>query len=166
MANALPQAIGAQFLYPDRQVIAMCGDGGFSMLMGDLLTIASYDLPIKIIVYNNGTLGFVSLEMRASGLPNWQTEMKNPNFAKLAEAVGVRGIRIEQANEVESSLKSALQHKGPVLIDAVTDPNVVSLPPNITLNEMEGFSLGMSKMVLSGHIDAVLGTIKSNWRSL
>ena len=166
MANALPQAIGAQFLYPERQVIALCGDGGFSMLMGDLLTVATYDLPIKIIVYNNSTLGFVSLEMRASGLPDWQTGMKNPNFAQLAKAVGVRGIRIEQASEVESSLKSAMQHQGPVLIDLMTDPNAVSLPPNITLKEMEGFSLGMSKLALSGHIDAVLDTIKDNWRSL
>jgi pyruvate dehydrogenase (quinone) len=104
--------------------------------------------------------------MLASGIPDWQTQMKNPNFAKLAEAVGVRGIRIEKASEVESSIKCALQHKGPVLIDAVTDPNVISLPPDITLSEMEGFSLGMSKMALSGHIDAVLDTIKSNWRSL
>jgi len=166
MACALPQAIGAQFLYPDRQVIAMCGDGGFSMLMGDLLTIASYDLPVKVIVYNNGALGFISLEMRANGLPDWQTEMKNPNFAQLAEVVGIRGIRIEQASDVESSLKKAMQHKGPVLIDVVTDPNVISLPPNITLKEMEGFSLGMSRLALSGHIDAVVKTLKHNWRSL
>ena len=166
MANALPQAIGAQFLYPDRQVIAMCGDGGFSMLMGDLLTIASYDLPVKIIVYNNGSLGFVSLEMRASGLPDWQTDMNNPNFARLAEAVGVRGIRIEQAGDVESSLQSAMQHKGPVLLDVMTDPNVISLPPNVTLKEVEGFSFGLSRLALSGNIDAVVATLKDNWRSL
>ena len=104
--------------------------------------------------------------MRASGLPDWQTEMKNPNFAQLAEVVGIRGIRIEQNSDVESSLKSAMQHKGPVLIDVVTDPNVISLPPNITLKEMEGFSLGMSRLALSGHIDAVVDTLKDNWRSL
>lgn len=144
----------------------MCGDGVFSMLMGDLLTIASYDLPVKIIVYNSGTLGFVSLEMRAVSLPDWQTGMKNPNFAQLAEAVGVRRIRIERAGDVESSLTSAMQRRGPVLIDTVTDPNAVYLPPDITLREMEGFSLGMSKLALSAHIDAVVNSPKDNWRSL
>ena len=104
--------------------------------------------------------------MRASGMPNWQTDMNNPNFAQLAEAVGVRGIRIEQASDIEFSLKVAMQHKGPVLIDVVTDPNVVSLPPNITLKEMQGFSLDMSRLALSGHIDAVVGTLKDNLRSL
>ncbi len=166
MANALPQAIGAQLLYPDRQIVAMCGDGGFSMLMGDLLTIASYQLPIKIFIYNNSSLGFVSLEMRASGLPDWQTDMTNPDFAKLAEATGIKGIRIENTSEVESSIKEALMHDGPVVIDVLTDPNAISLPPNVTLKEVEGFTLGMTRLVLSGHVDAVVDTIESNWRSL
>jgi pyruvate dehydrogenase (quinone) len=164
MASAMPQAIGAQLLYPDRQVVALCGDGGFTMLMGDLLTLVQYDLPIKIVVYNNGALGFINLEMRSVGLPEFETELKNPDFSKLAEAVGILGVRIEDPADVRASLARALAHPGPALIDLVTDPNALSLPPKITLSQVEGFAIGMSKLALSGHVDAVLETIKSNWR--
>ncbi|HTD16845.1 MAG TPA: thiamine pyrophosphate-dependent enzyme, partial [Chthoniobacterales bacterium] len=131
MANALPQAIGAQLAFPGRQVISMSGDGGLAMLMGDLLTVTQYDLPIKILVFNNSALGMVKLEMEVAGLPDYQTDLKNPNFAKLAEAIGIMGVRIENPADISSGLKKALQHSGPALIDVVTDPNAVSLPSHI-----------------------------------
>ena len=164
MANALPQAIGAQCCYPGRQVIAMCGDGGFAMLMGDLLTITQYNLPIKIVVFNNSALGMIKLEMAVGGFPDYQTDLKNPNFAKLAEAVGMMGVRIENPADVSSGLEKALQHSGPALIDVVTDPNALSLPSHIAPEMVVGFGLTMGKLVLSGHIDEVLDTIETNIR--
>ncbi|HUI75939.1 MAG TPA: thiamine pyrophosphate-dependent enzyme, partial [Candidatus Acidoferrum sp.] len=164
MANALPQAIGAQCCYPGRQVVAMCGDGGLAMLMGDLLTLTQYDLPVKVLVFNNSVLGMVKLEMEVAGLPDYQTNLKNPNFAKLAEAIGMMGVRIENPADVSSGLKKALQHSGPALIDVVTDPNALSLPSHIAPEMMVGFGLTMGKLVLSGHIDEVLDTIETNIR--
>jgi pyruvate dehydrogenase (quinone) len=166
MANALPQAIGAQCCYPDRQVIAMCGDGGLAMLMGDLLTLTQHNLPIKIVVFNNSALGMVKLEMEVAGLPDYQTDLKNPNFAKLAEAIGIMGVRIENPADVSTGLKKALQHSGPALIDVVTDPNVVSLPSHIAPEMVVGFGLAMGKLVLSGHIDEVVDTIETNIRHI
>jgi pyruvate dehydrogenase (quinone) len=166
MANALPQAIGAQCCYPDRQVIAMCGDGGLAMLMGDLLTLTQHNLPIKIVVFNNSALGMVKLEMEVAGLPDYQTDLKNPNFAKLAEAIGIMGVRIENPADVSTGLKKALQHSGPALIDVVTDPNVVSLPSHIAPEMVVGFGLAMGKLVLSGHIDEVVDTIETNSRHI
>jgi pyruvate dehydrogenase (quinone) len=165
MANALPQAIGAQFLYPERQVISMSGDGGFAMLMGDFLTLTQYDLPVKVILFNNSALGMVKLEMEAFGIPDWQTDLKNPNFAKVAEAMGVLGVRIEDPAEVRSGLQRALAHPGPALVDVVTDPNALSMPPHITAEQVEGFALSMSKLVLSGHVDEVVATVEANWRN-
>jgi pyruvate dehydrogenase (quinone) len=164
MANAVPQAIGAQLLFPRRQVIAIAGDGGLAMLMGDLLTLVQYDLPIKVVVFDNSALGMVKLEMEVAGLPDWQTDLKNPNFAKLAEAIGIMGIRIEDPADVRSGLKQALQHPGPALVDVVTDPNALSLPSHITADQVEGFALTMGKLVLSGHIDEVVDTIEANIR--
>jgi pyruvate dehydrogenase (quinone) len=166
MANALPQAIGAQCAYPGRQVIAMCGDGGFAMLMGDILTITQYDLPIKLLVFNNGALGMIKLEMAVAGLPDYQTDLKNPNFAKLAEAVGMMGIRIENPADISSGIKKALQHSGPALIDVVTDSNALSLPSHISSDQVVGFGLTWGKLVLSGHIDEVLDTIETNVRHI
>lgn len=166
MANALPQAIGAQLCYPGRQVIAMCGDGGFAMLMGDLLTLTQYNLPIKVLVFNNSALGMVKVEMEVAGLPDYQTDLKNPNFAKLAEAIGIMGVRIENPADVSSGLKKALQHSGPALIDVVTDPNALSLPSHIAPEMVVGFGLTMGKLVLSGHIDEVLDTIETNIRHM
>jgi pyruvate dehydrogenase (quinone) len=114
MANAMPQSIGAQLAFPKRQVISMSGDGGFTMLMGDLLTLAQYDLPIKLIVYNNSTLGMVKLEMRVAGLEDFGVDVKNPDFAKMAESMGIRGFRVENPRDVKSSLESALCHQGSV----------------------------------------------------
>jgi len=161
MANALPQAIGAQLCFPNRQVIAMAGDGGLAMLMGDLLTVTQYNLPIKIVVFDNGALGMVKLEMEFDGLPDWQTNLRNPDFAKVAEAMGIKGIRIEDPANLPSGIKQALDHDGPVLVDAITDPNAFSLPPHITADQMTGFALSMGKLVLSGHVDEVLDTVRS-----
>jgi pyruvate dehydrogenase (quinone) len=166
MANALPQAIGAQCAYPGRQVIAMCGDGGFAMLMGDILTITQYDLPIKLLVFNNGALGMIKLEMAVAGLADYQTDLKNPNFAKLAEAVGMMGVRIENPVDISSGIKKALQHSGPALIDVVTDSNALSLPSHISSDQVVGFGLTWGKLVLSGHIDEVLDTIETNVRHI
>jgi pyruvate dehydrogenase (quinone) len=166
MANALPQAIGAQLCYPGRQVIAMAGDGGLAMLMGDLLTLTQYDLPIKVLVFDNSALGMVKLEMEVAGLPDYQTDLKNPNFAKLAEAIGMLGVRIENPADLSSGLKKALQHPGPALIDVVTDPNALSLPSHIAPEMVVGFGLTMGKLVLSGHIDEVLDTIETNIRHI
>src|SRR6202521_985445 len=164
MANALPMSIGAQCAFPGRQVISLSGDGGFAMLMGDLLTITQYDLPIKVLVFDNGALGMVKLEMETAGFPDYQTDLKNPNFAKLAEAVGMMGVRIENPADVSSGIKKALQHSGPALIDVVTDPNAVSLPSHITAEQVVGFGLTMGKLVLAGHIDEVVDTIETNIR--
>jgi pyruvate dehydrogenase (quinone) len=164
MANALPQAIGAQCAYPGRQVVAMCGDGGFAMLMGDLLTITQYDLPIKLLVFDNGALGMVKLEMETGGWPDYQTDLKNPNFAKLAEAVGMMGVRIENPADLNSGLKKALAHPGPALIDVVTDPNALSIPSHADRSQAVGFALAMGKMILSGNIEEVVATIEGNVR--
>ena len=164
MANALPQAIGAQLCYPGRQVIAMAGDGGLAMLMGDMLTMMQYDLPIKLLVFNNSVLGMVKLEMEVGGLPDYQTDLKNPNFAKVAEAIGMMGVRIENPADVSSGLKRALEQSGPALIDVVTDANAVSIPSHIEPEMVVGFGLTMGKLVLAGHIDEVVDTIETNLR--
>jgi pyruvate dehydrogenase (quinone) len=164
MANALPQAIGAQCAYPGRQVISMSGDGGFAMLMGDLLTLTQYDLPIKVLVFDNSALGMVKLEMETGGFPDYQTDLKNPNFAKLAEAVGMMGVRIENPTDLTSGLKKALQHPGPALIDVVTDPNALSIPSHADKSQAVGFALALGKMVLAGNLDEVVDTIKGNIR--
>ena len=164
MANALPQAIGAQCAYPGRQVISMSGDGGLAMLMGDLLTLTQHNLPIKVLLFNNGVLGMVKLEMETAGMPDYQTDLKNPNFAKVAEAMGIMGVRIENPADVTSGLKKALQHSGPALIDVVTDPNALSIPSHADRSQAVGFALAMGKMVLSGNIEEVVATIEGNIR--
>jgi len=164
MANALPQSIGAQCAYPGRQVIAMCGDGGLAMLMGELLTLTQYNLPIKLLVFNNSALGMVKLEMETGGFPDYQTDLKNPNFAKLAEAIGMMGVRIENPADLTSGFKKALAHPGPALIDVVTDPNALSIPSHADKSQAVGFALAMGKMILSGNIEEVVATIEGNVR--
>jgi pyruvate dehydrogenase (quinone) len=134
--------------------------------MGDILTITQYDLPIKLLVFNNGALGMVKVEMEVAGLPDYQTDLKNPNFAKLAEAIGIMGVRIENPADVSSGLKKALQHSGPALIDVVTDPNALSIPSHVVPEMAVGFGLAMGKLVLGGHIDEVLDTIENNIRHM
>jgi pyruvate dehydrogenase (quinone) len=164
MANALPQSIGAQCAFPGRQVIAMCGDGGFAMSLGDILTVTQYNLPIKMVVFDNSALGMVKLEMETAGLPDYQTDLKNPNFAKLAEAIGIMGVRIENPADLTSGIKKALQHSGPALIDVVTDANALSIPSHADRSQAVGFALAMGKLILSGNIEEVVDTIEGNIR--
>jgi pyruvate dehydrogenase (quinone) len=165
MANAMPQAIGAQLTSPGRQVISLSGDGGFSMLMGDFLTIRQLKLPVKIVLFNNGSLAFVELEMKAAGLLEYGTTLDNPDFAKMAETIGIRGIRVEDPSEVPAAIQSAFAHEGPVLIDAVVNRQELSMPPKIQLDQAKGFTLYMLKAVLSGKGDEILDLAMTNlWR--
>ncbi len=166
MANALPQAIGAQMTYPDRPVISFSGDGGLAMLMGELLTVAQYELPIRIVVFNNHRLGMVQLEMEAAAIPHFGCELKNPNFAAVAQAIGLEGIRVEDPADVRPALQRAMKHDGPVLVDVVTDPDVLSMPPKATVKQAKGFALAMTKMAFAGEADDVLDTVMANWRFL
>lgn len=165
MANAMAQAIGAQAVFPERQVISLSGDGGFAMLMGDFLSLKQLNLPLKIIVFNNGTLGFVELEQKSAGFLDFGVELDNPNFAAMAEAAGVRGIRIEDPGDVERAIGDALAHRGPVLVDAVVNRQELTMPPKITAEMAKGFGLFMLKAVFSGRGDEVLDLARTNlWR--
>jgi pyruvate dehydrogenase (quinone) len=166
MANALSQAIGAQAAYPNRQVIALCGDGGLAMLMGELLTLKQHELPVKIVCFNNHALGMVQLEMEVAGFPHYACDLKNPNFAALAEAVGFTGVHVEDPAQVRPALERLLACKGPALLDVVTDPNVLAMPPKATIAQAKGFALAMTKMVFTGDLDDVTDTVRSNWRML
>ena len=166
MANAMPQAIGAALACPGKQVIAFCGDGGLSMLMGDLMTIVQYKLPIKIIVFNNRTLGMVKLEMEVAGIPDRETDMLNPDFTKLAEAMGMQGITINDPGEVKLELEKAFLQEGPILITIQTDPNALAMPPKLEFDQMTGFALYMGKMMLSGRMDEAFKIISSNYKHL
>lgn len=164
MANAMPQALGAQASFPERQVISMSGDGGFTMLMGDVLSLKQLDLPVKLVVFNNGVLGFVAMEMKAAGYIDENTNLDNPNFAMMAEAVGVRGIRVEDPDELEGAVKDMLAHDGPVILDVTTATQELSMPPRIQLEQAKGFSLFMLKAIMSGRGDEVLELAKTNLR--
>jgi pyruvate dehydrogenase (quinone) len=162
MANAMPQAIGAQLAFPNRQVVSLSGDGGFTMLMGDLLTFVQYELPIKLIVYNNSTLGMVKLEMRVAGYEDFGVDVPNCNFAKMAEALGIRGFRVEEPRDLKSSLLAALRHKGPALIDVVTNPNALALPPKVDAKEVAGYGLYVAKQTLHGRLFQSIDELKGN----
>jgi pyruvate dehydrogenase (quinone) len=166
MANALPQAIGAQVAYPERQVISLSGDGGLSMLLGELLTVVQYQLPLRIVVFNNHRLGMVQLEQEAAGLPHYGVDLKEPNFAAVAQAIGLTGLRVEDPGEVRTALAKALATRGPVLVDVVTDPNVLSMPPKATIQQAKGFALAMMKMAFTGELHDVTDTVMANWRYL
>lgn len=163
MASAMPQAIGAQLAFPGRQVVSLSGDGGFAMMMGDILTIYQYNLPIKIVVYNNGSLGFVAMEMKAIGMPPFGTDLKNPNFAKMAEAIGIMGIRVENSADVPTAIEKALAHDGPVLIDVLTNPTELAMPPRINIEQAKGFGIYMIKQTLLGDGAEVWDTLKTNF---
>lgn len=166
MANAMPQAIGAALAYPDRQVIAMCGDGGLSMLLGDLATIAEYKLPVKLIVYNNRNLGMVKLEMEVAGIPDNETGMHNPDFSRVAMAAGIPGYNVSKPEDVFPVLTKALLMEGPVLVNIMTDPNALALPPHIEFSQMLGFAHTMYRMMLTGRSKDVLDTIHTNIKHL
>jgi pyruvate dehydrogenase (quinone) len=162
MANALPQAIGAQTAYPGRQVVSLSGDGGLAMLMGDLLTLKQLNLPVKIVVFNNGALAFVELEMKAAGILDFATDLHNPNFAEVAKAIGLFGARVESPEDLGGALKDAFAHDGPGLIDVVTNRQELSMPPTIELKQALGFSLYMAKAVLNGRGDEIIDLAKTN----
>jgi pyruvate dehydrogenase (quinone) len=162
MANAMPHAIGAQAACPGRQVISLSGDGGFAMLMGDFLSLTQLGLPVKVVVFNNGALGFIELEQKSAGFPPAGTELRNPNFAAMAEAVGVRGIRLQDPNEVEAGIKAALAHDGPVLVDAVVNRTELAMPPAVTLEMAKGFTLYMMRAVMNGRCDELVDLAVSN----
>jgi pyruvate dehydrogenase (quinone) len=162
MANALPQAIGAQATFPGRQVISFSGDGGLAMLMGDLLSLKQLNLPVKIVVFNNSSLAFVELEMKAAGILDFATDLQNPNFADIAQAAGLFGVRVEYPEALSEGLKKALAHNGPALIDVVTSRQELSMPPTIELKQAVGFSLYMAKAVLNGRGDEIVDLAKTN----
>jgi pyruvate dehydrogenase (quinone) len=162
MASALPQAIGAQLVYPDRQVITLSGDGGLAMLMGDLLSLRQLDLPVKLIVFNNSALAFVELEMKAAGMLDFATDLRNPDFAKIAEAAGVLGLKADVPEQVRPMLALALSHPGPALVEVVVDRQELALPPSIKLDEVKGFSLFMMKAVINGRGSQVIDLLKTN----
>ncbi|MFE7960731.1 pyruvate dehydrogenase [Streptomyces sp. NPDC057413] len=166
MANALPMAIGAQFTDRGRQVVSMSGDGGFTMLMGDFLTLVQYDLPVKVVLFNNSSLSMVELEMMVAGLPSYGTANKNPDFAAVARACGAYGIRVEKPKQLAGALKDAFRHKGPALVDVVTDPNALSIPPRISAEMVSGFALSASKMVLDGGVGRMVQMARSNLRNV
>ncbi|MFE2373236.1 pyruvate dehydrogenase [Streptomyces sp. NPDC059398] len=166
MANALPQAIGAQFTDRNRQVVAMSGDGGFSMLMGDFLTLVQYDLPVKVVVFNNSALGMVELEMMVGGLPSYGTTHHHSDFAAIARAAGAYGVRVEKPKQLAGALADAFKHKGPALVDVVTDPNALSIPPRISADMVSGFALSASKIVLDGGVGRMVQMARSNLRNV
>ena len=162
MANALPQAIGAQATYPGRQVISLSGDGGFAMLMGDLLTLKQHNLPVKMVVFRNDSLAFVELEMKAGGILDFATDLKNPDFAKIAEGAGLMGLRAETPDQVEPMLAKALKHNGAALVEVPVSRQELSMPPTITYEQAKGFSLFMMKAVLNGRADEIIDLASVN----
>ena len=166
MANALPHAIGAQLAYPGRQVISMSGDGGLGMLLGELLTVRMYQLPVKIVTFNNGALGMVKLEMLVDGLPDYQTDNGGFDYAAIAQAVGIHAIRVDQPTDVRVALSDALAHPGPALVDLVTDPDALSIPPHITAAQVKGFALAAGKVVLDGGVGNMFELARANLRNI
>jgi len=150
MANALPQAIGAQKANPGRQVITLSGDGGLAMLLGELLTLSQLNLPVKVVVFNNGSLSFVELEQKAAGFLDYGTGLLNPNFAELASAANIFGARVEKPEDLEPALRRALEDNGPALVDVLVHRQELSMPPSITKEQALGFSLYLVKAVLNG----------------
>jgi pyruvate dehydrogenase (quinone) len=162
MANALPQAIGAQVSHPGRQVIAMCGDGGLAMLMGELLTLHQHNLPVKLVVFQNDALAFVELEMKAGGFLDFATHLENPEFTKIAEGAGLLGLRAETPDQVEPAIAEALKHDGPALVEVQVARQELAMPPTITYEEAKGFGIFMIKAVLNGRGDEIIDLARTN----
>lgn len=161
MANAMPQALGAKAAFPDRQVISLSGDGGIAMLMGDLLTAIQEKLPIKVVVFNNGALDFVEIEQKVEGLLDSYTELVNPDFARVAEAIGFRGWRVEKAQDLESMVQAWLAEPGPALLDVVTDRFELVMPPNVKPGQVAGMALYSAKAILNGRGRDVVGIVRN-----
>lgn len=166
MADALPLAVGAQASHPTRQVVSLSGDGGLAMLMGELLTLRQHHLPVKVVVLNNGSLGFVELEMKADGIVTFGTDLDNPSFAEIAGAVGLHGVRIEHPGELQQGLREGLAHEGASVIEVLTERQELSIPPRITVSQAQGFTLWATRSVLSGRGDEVLEVARTNLREL
>jgi pyruvate dehydrogenase (quinone) len=162
MANALPQAIGAQVSNPGRQVISMSGDGGLAMLMGDVLSLRQLRLPVKMIVFNNSSLAFVELEMKAAGILDFGTALQNPNFAQIAEAAGILGLRAESPDQVAPMIEQALRHDGPALVEAIVSRQELSMPPTISIDQVKGFGLFMIKAILDGRGNEIVDLARTN----
>jgi pyruvate dehydrogenase (quinone) len=162
MANAMLHAIGAQAAFPDRQVVSLSGDGGFTMMMGDFITLVQAKLPVKVIVLNNGTLGFVEIEMRASGFIDTGCDLVNPNFADMAEAMGVKGIRVERPQELKGAIATALAHDGPALVDVVSARQELIMPPKTTMDEAKKFGIFMMRAILDGRASQLVDLAKVN----
>ena len=166
MANALPQAIGVQASQPGRQVVTLSGDGGLAMLLGELITLRQQRLPVKVVVFNNGALSFVELEMKAAGVVTYGTDLDNPDFAGMARAAGLFGVRVDKAGELEGALKEAFGHDGPALVDVRTARHELSLPPKLTYGEIKGFTLYATRTILSGGGEELVELAKTNMHEL
>jgi pyruvate dehydrogenase (quinone) len=166
MANALPQAIGVQAAQPSRQVVSLSGDGGLAMLLGELLTLRQHRLPVKVIVLNNAALGFVELEMKAAGVLNYGTDLTNPDFAEVAEAIGLYGRRVERPGDLDGALKDAFAHPGPALVDVVIEREELALPPKVSFEQAKGFTLWATRSILNGTGNDVLHVASANLRQL
>ncbi|MDN5822330.1 MAG: thiamine pyrophosphate-dependent enzyme, partial [Brachybacterium sp.] len=166
MANALPQAIGASKAFPERQVISMSGDGGLGMLMGELLTVKLHDLNTKIVVFNNSSLGMVKLEMLVEGLPDYGTDHEDVDYAAIAKGVGIGAVRITDPKKLKKQLAEALATPGPMLIDVVTDPDALSMPPKISAQQIRGFATASTKIVLGGGVGRMLDMASTNLRNM
>jgi len=163
MANAMAHAIGAQAAQKGRQVVSMSGDGGFAMLMGDLITLTQMKLPVKVVIFNNGVLGFVAMEMKASGFIETGVDLKNPDFAAMARAMGsIHAVRVEDPGELPNAIRDVLAHDGPAVLDVVTATQELSMPPTITAEQLKGFSLWVLRAVMSGRGDEVIDVAKTN----
>lgn len=162
MANAMPQAMGAQSVDKGRQVVALCGDGGFAMLMGDLLSIAQHQLPVKLVIFNNSVLGFVAMEMKSGGYLTNGTELDNPDFAAIAKACNIKGFSVQKASDVSAVLQEAFAHPGPALIDVTTAKEELAMPPQIKLEQAKGFSLYMLRAIINGQGNEIIDLAKTN----
>jgi pyruvate dehydrogenase (quinone) len=164
MANALPQAIGVQASHPGRQVITLSGDGGIAMLLGELITLRQQELPVKIVVFSNGALSFVELEMKAAGFVNYGTKLENPDFAAVAQALGMHGQRVERPDDLEAALRAAFAHDGPALVEAMVARQALAIPPAITYQQLKGFTLYATRTILSGRGDELIDLADTNVR--
>jgi pyruvate dehydrogenase (quinone) len=164
MANALPQAIGVQASHPGRQVITLSGDGGMAMLLGELITLRQQKLPVKVVVFTNGALAFVELEMKAAGFVNYGTELENPDFAAVAQALGMHGQRVERPDDLEDALRAAFDHDGPALVEVMVARQELSMPPTITYEQVKGFTLYATRTILSGRGDELVDLADTNIR--
>lgn len=162
MANAMPQGIGIKMAMPERQVVTLSGDGGFSMLMGDIISLKQHNVPVKVVVFNNGVLGFVALEMKVAGFVNTGVDLENPDFAKIAQAAGIYGQRVEDPAELPQAVEQFLAHEGPAVLDVVTASQELILPPSINLGQAKGFGLWGLRAVMDGHMKNVIDLAEVN----